>query len=590
MPVRVRTGERGVSAVLFALMLTALLSISALVIDIGAAFTERRHNQNTVDAAAMSAAVEAVLGGGVINDVVAEVRDKVDTTLGRPVSAQAWTSCKDPDQLRHTTIELNVGNPTTISPATECISFSATFDEVRVKLPTQEAQGVFGPALGFGNIKTSAAAVAGIRSPGGISAPPFVALSTATQGDFICLRTSDNPQPQTLMNGMGPGSGPTNQPVSGQRADPCDKTVYDVTSETYGTLLPFRYAEPGCKQQKSDTEIGVSIGIDHIMGYFPKGYDPTSTDPVKSTERIDGGASCTTAFPNTFEVESGFNAQGLKCALLSIDSTGTCNGVPARLYRGTSSVTFAGQKMENSAPWDFLRPAKELLKDGAPDECVFLAAARPDPVDPSKPQYWEDGFKPWDPANGIDRITTYMAPTSYYLDPVDKRTWKPQSSVAVNVEAVADSDWDHYDKYDAFIQCLELWEWESDPVLFVDKLAASPRFAFVPKVAEDKLVKNSLGKALVHIESFQPSYMYRLYQATTSADKNCHPKDGSVRNVEFYTHDAGMKYSCAKDTQNVDRLSSLMFACGMVSDILCNKDTGEPNFAGKDIYDFRLIK
>lgn len=585
---RRRTGERGVSAIVFALMLTALLSVSAIAIDIGAAYTERRHNQNTVDAAVMSAAVEAVLGGGAINNVVAEVRDKVDTTLGRPVTAEQWTSCKDPDQLHHNTIELKAGNPI-IDPATECISFSATFDEVRVKLPTQEVAGVFGPALGFDTLKSSAAAIAGIRSPGGISAPPFVALSTATQGDFICLRTSDNPQPQTLMDGMGPGTGASRAPVAGQRADPCDKTIYDVSSETYGTLLPFRYSDPSCTQQKSDTEIGVSIGIDHIMGYFPEGYDPLSADPVKSSERVDGAANCTTAYPNTFEVESGFNAQGLKCALLSIDSTGTCNDVPARLYRATSSVTFAGEKLENSAPWDFMRPAKQLEAEGAPDECMFLAASRPDPVDPAAPQYWEDGFKPWDPAHLTPTKLTYRAPTSYSLA-ADGRTWLPLTYENIDMSGVGDNDWDHYDRYDAFVQCLELWDWQTDPVLFVDELAASPRFAFVPKVHENKLVKNAQGKALVHIESFQPSYMYRLYQATTTSDKNCHPKDGSVRNVNFYTHDAGMKYSCAKSNQNVDRLSSLMFACGMVSDILCNKDTGEPNFAGKDIYDFRLIE
>lgn len=586
-PRRIR-GERGVSAVIFALMLTALLTISALVVDVGAAFTERRHNQNTADAAAMSAAVEAVLGGGVINDVVAEVRDKVDTTLGRPVTAEQWTNCKDPDHLYHTAIDLQAGNPT-ISPVTECISFSATFDEVRVKLPMQEAPGIFGPALGFGNLKTSAAAVAGIRSPGGISAPPFVALSTATQGDFICLRTSDNPQPQKLMNGMGPGSGAARAPKAGQRADPCDKTVYDVSSETYGTLLPYRYADPSCKQQKSDTEVGVSIGIDHIMGYFPKGYDPTSPDPEKSTQRIDGYANCTTAYPNTFEVESGFNAQGLKCALLSIDSTGTCNAVPARLYRSSSAITFAGQKMENSAPWDFLRPGAQLWAEGAPEPCWFLAASRPDPADPAKPQFWEDGFEPWNPSHVSPVEKTYMAPISYALA-ADGRTWVPTAYDPIDMSGVSDGDWDHYDRYDAFVECLETWDWQTDPVLFVDELAASPRFAFVPKVAEDKLVKNAQGKALVHIESFQPSYMYRLYQATTSADKNCHPKDGSVRTVSFYTHDAGMKYSCGKSNQNVDRLSSLMFACGMVSDILCNKDTGQPNFAGKDIYDFRLIE
>ena len=70
----VRRSDRGVSAVLFALMLTAILSMSAVAIDLSAGYTERRHDQNTADVAAMSGAVQAVLGGGVVVDVVTEVR------------------------------------------------------------------------------------------------------------------------------------------------------------------------------------------------------------------------------------------------------------------------------------------------------------------------------------------------------------------------------------------------------------------------------------------------------------------------------------------------------------------------------------
>ncbi len=87
----------------------------------------------------------------------------------------------------------------------------------------------FGKALGFGSLETTAAAEAKIESPGGIGAPPFVALSTATQGDFVCLRTSDTPQPPQLLNGMGPGDART-EPVAGATADPCDKTVYDTST------------------------------------------------------------------------------------------------------------------------------------------------------------------------------------------------------------------------------------------------------------------------------------------------------------------------------------------------------------------------
>ena len=65
-------GERGVSAVLVALVFGSLMIVAAFGVDVGQAYAERRHDQNTVDAAAMSGMVEAALGGGEINEVVAE--------------------------------------------------------------------------------------------------------------------------------------------------------------------------------------------------------------------------------------------------------------------------------------------------------------------------------------------------------------------------------------------------------------------------------------------------------------------------------------------------------------------------------------
>lgn len=568
------------SALIFAFMLTGLLTMSAIAVDLGSAYTERRHDQNTVDAAAMSAAVESSLGGGIINDVVAEVRDKVDTTLGTPVSAAEWASCTDAGQLDHTTKELQVGNPT-ISPVSDCISFSLDFARIRVKLPDQEALGVFGPALGFGTIKTSAAAVAQIESPGGISAPPFVALSTATQGDFVCLRTSDNPQPQTLMDGRGPGV----TAAAGTRPDPCDKTVYDTSSENYGTLQPYRYLD-GCKQQNSDTEVAISLGIDHIMGHFPNGYDPFSPDPEKSQERVDGGANCTVAYPNTFWIDTGFNAQGLRCALISLTNDTLCNGVDPRFHQGPyvqDTYKFAGEKMDNSPPWQFLRPAYDLHLDGAPPACVVLATFRDE----------DDAFDPGKYV-GVPDLDDYDE-YDYYTDVQYRPDGTTVNGATFQTRYLTDSSWEHYDRYDALIQCLETWDPTSDPELFTEELADSPRFAFIPKVAEPDLSKVSK----VHIESFMPSYMYRLYQSAPSGAKNCDPKDAATgRLVSFLTHDAGQRFrdssgnpkSCGDSNQNVDRLSSIMLACGMVSDELCNKETGYPNFGGRDIYDFRLVE
>jgi uncharacterized membrane protein len=152
-------GERGVSAVLVALVFGALMVVSAFGVDIGEAYAERRHDQNTVDAASMSGIVEAALGGGVIDEVVAEVRLKVDTTLGRTLSDQEWLDCKDPNPLALNTKQLQAGNPTIDTPS-ECISFSKGFNRIRVRLPDQEVPGVFAPIMGLAQIDTSAFAEA----------------------------------------------------------------------------------------------------------------------------------------------------------------------------------------------------------------------------------------------------------------------------------------------------------------------------------------------------------------------------------------------------------------------------------------------
>lgn len=552
-----RRGTRGVSALLFALLLTAMLSMSALAVDIGAAYTERRHDQNTADVAVMSGAVEAVLGGGIIDDVVEEVRVKVNTTLGKEVTAAEWEACADDQQLHHTARELAAANEV-VSPVTDCISFSRTFEEVRVKLPDQKAMGVFGPALGFGEINVSAAANAGIQSAtGGL---PFVALATATKGDFVCLRTSSAKEPLPLPNGNGPGV-PASYPVAPAtpdpaiRPDPCHSEEFDTDSENFGTLLPWQYAD--CTQQNTEVEQAISIGLDHPMGIFPHGYYPTPPvgvdDPTydEYLPRVDGApftgnvAGCRTAYPNTFQLDSGLNASGLNCALLGesdgIEDT-TCNQVPARLRVGeyaaeNDSVLLGIAEYDNSAPWDFLRDSGALDGAGFPQECVDVSANRDN------------------------------------------------------------ADWDQYDLYDAFIVCLKKWgqlipdgdEGHGNDAhypaeeLFIKEIGLAGRFGFVPQVAEQTLA----GVDYVHIEGFLPIFMYRLY--IQESGPMCDPSD--LRNGSgLKVHDAGVPWDCAGSNKTVDRLASIILACGMVHDTLCNKSSGEPNYAGKDIYEFRLVK
>jgi hypothetical protein len=558
-------------------MLTALLSMSAIAVDLGAAYTERRHDQNTADVAAMSGAVQAVLGGGVVDDVVTEVRKKVDTTLGKQVTAAEWLACKDPDRLALTTVQLATANPT-IDPKTECISFSAGFDRVRVKLPPQEAIGVFGPALGFGNISTTAAAVAQVEASNGAGAPPFIAFENAKKGDFICLRTggAENAEPENLFQGNGPGVAPSLSNV----LDPCHSSNYGVSSSTFGTVKPYAYKEGCTSPGNSEIRRAIAIGMDHLLGVFPGGFDTaadvngTPNDGADTRQRIDGGDNCKKAYPNTLQVDTGFTAQLLRCALLSPPNDNLCvNDVP-RLKQGAghpSGYTVTAETFDNTPLWKFLRRAKQLHDEGAPKECVIVAMAAQDTggntVD-------VDYFNLLHPT----RVDNYKSFTDQYP------SWRGQH-------------WDPYDLFDWTDKCLDAWQpgkdpatgLPKDPILFTEDIGNYPRFAFIPQVAESTLTGPN---QLVHIEGFLPVYLNRLYIPTSgsaTARNMCGPYDNRV-SERYLVHDAGQPWSCGENNDNIARLSSLVLACGMVADSLCDKETDLPSSAGLDVYEFRLVE
>lgn len=558
-----RDGERGVSVVIVALLLTVLLTASAFAVDLGAAFTERRHDQNTVDAAVMSAAVESVLGadddlsGTPLDEVVDEVVAKVDTTLGRTVDTAAWEACTDSDALARTAKSLS------LSPATDCISFSIGYSRVRVKLPDQKVQGVFGPALGFGQIETRAEAEAEVQVATGTGAPPFIALENATKGDFVCLRTGGNvaQEPIPLMQGNGPGPDPHNKPSATTIADPCDPSQYPVDSSTFGTVKPHAYHD-ACAQRDEEVKIAIAVGMDHVLGIFPNGYDPDTTPAAEV--RLDGANNCTMPFPNTLEVDTGFSAQNLRCALVSLTYGDLCENEYPRLRQGDnvqSTYTVVSEPFDNVPPWSYLRNAIDLHNAGAPLACRIVAAARPS-----------------------DSTLSF----SSYPEYQEFRNAYPNN---------ADSHWDAYDMYDFFIgkvalfndadgnpveSCINAWE-QGDPELFVEEIGVSPRFAFIPQVAEATLTNNST----VHIEGFLPVFLFRMYIEKNNSFM-CDPLDGRATN--YMIHDAGHTYSCGGSSDNISRLSSLVFACGMVPDSLCDKETGHPEVYGRDIFDIRLRK
>lgn len=546
--------DRGVAAVLFAVVLTALFAVSALAVDVGQAYAERRHDQNTADAAVMSGLVESVLGGGELQGVVDEMVAKVDTTLGRTVSDAEWTACTDSGALARTAAFMG------LTPATQCISFSKGFDRVRVQLPDQEVDGIFGPVAGFGNLSTNAAAEAEIEP--GAGGPPFLALEGTTKGDFVCLRTGGNQNgaPISLMQGNGPG----NPPTPSTTRDPCDAFDDEVDSSTFGTFRPHAYLSSTCNQRNEEVKVAIAVGMDHVLGIFSGGYQGAADTRV----RVDGDRAnataplCTMPHPNTLDVDTGFSAQDLKCALLSPTYDDLCENEYPRLKPAGVTLdptpTVVGETLSNHAPWEYLLPAETLYDKGAvapnpaPTSCVIVASARNS----------DDAFQiPADVRSGDTSFDNYIS-----MHP-----------------SRGDEAWDPYDFFDKFQECLNDWE-PGDPVLFDESIGESARFGFIPRVAEERL---NVGEQ-VHIEGFLPIYIYRLYISMNNSTMCDTVYDN--RPTSYLVHDAGRGYSCGSSNQNVDRLSSLVFACGMVPRSICSKPTDYPEYAGVDIFDFRLVK
>ncbi len=588
---RYGTSDRGVSAIIFAMLLSVIILMSAFAIDIGAAYTERRHDQNTADAAVMSGAVEAVLGGE-IDKVVKEVRAKVDTTLGRTVTDEEWEACQDDEQLALTARELAPGNPL-VETVTDCISFNTGFDQIRVKLPEQDPIRVFAPALGV-EITVDAAAEAEVIPGPGAGAPPFIAFEGTTKGDFVCLRTSSAQDPvEYLMQGNGPGNAPT---VSTTLKDPCHSSVYGVFSSAFGTVNPYAY-EDGCQQGNDQIRDAITVGIDHLLGYFAGGYDTVAQDTdgdgiyevqgdpdpfavagdgYDSRTRVDGDNNCTTAYPNTLQSDTGLDSKMLRCAMLSMPNgpnADLCLNEYPRLQQGLnvqSDYLVVEEIMDNVPPWEYLRPAADLHADAVPSACVILAASRGD-----------------DSLNSMSTFAQYQSFTDSHPS-----TWDDPSA------------YDQYDRYELFVECLDEWDvglsGPADAELFTDEIGRAARFAFIPQVAEETITSS---QQLMHIEGFLPVYLYRLYvktqgQQNGTAQLMCDPLDPRSTDV-YLVHDAGQtesRYSkngtpiCGDTNDALSRLAAVALACGMVSDVLCDKDTNQPKNAGGDIYEFRLSK
>ncbi len=570
-PTALDTGERGAVLPIVALLIVVLLVFAAFTVDFGAAWAIRRGEQTAADTAVLAGAVEFQTSGGDPQSAVDQLVLFATTNAHRSITPTQWSACVDSERLDYTASEFVSAGMLT-GPDTDCISFSAGGDEIRVRLPDNPVPTSFGRLAGVDVMNVSAAANATIRIPTTSSSPPFVVLFGVNGGDEVCLRTSSSGSGmpgQWVGNGRGVGdldydnyditeipldADPT-QPLFSDAnfsPDPCDETAFPAPSNFFGTLNPYFYkdANPSSAPDTSCTntgvnsvDVGIAEGIDHNLSSFEPDH-PSPTSPAQT--RVDGDG-CPSGppqlWPNTMASQSGFSAQILKCGLVGSNTAG-CGAGPVldsttftpRLQRGpddAAGATFAGRTFENLPLWYFFRPS--IASVNVPDSCDDLQAHAND---------------------------TVSVPDS--------------------------SSWDYFDKKEALLDCLTTWNPANQDPIFDDRILQSGRFAFIPQLAETALANP------VHFNSFVPVWFQALYQSGNkqgSPDLMCFSQaEGATGNSGWYRHEAGQGFDCGRSVQNVDRLSAIVLDCGMFSGDTCIPDHSPPNPGGDPVFQILLSK
>lgn len=537
-----RSDERGATMVTVAITMVLLMGMSAIAVDLGLAFAEKRTDQIGADTAVMAGAIDLVQGGDA-DDIATVIMSFVDTNI-RPTTIAEWEACVDADPL-----PLNMRDDAAVLGATlvqtHCISFDG-LEKLRVRVPDQGVDTTFGAILGFDIIDVAAAAEAlGIQLLTIGSPPPFALLDGHGAGEVVCLRTGPVGNPPNMMDGMGPDMAA----MRGTEPDPCDDTAYPVDTETFGLLNPWVYFDDDgsltCKQNANDYFI--AAGIDHplstYLGKYNDGWDPG--DP-----QVQDGSACPTGItfgPDTMRVKTGLTAQELRCGMLTTRGgvcrnlvpgpSGTSLSSAARLHQGDHVQTtyrFLGEQMDNAPLWGFFT-GTDNNGDGITDVVSFANAPN---------ACWELA----DVINGVDL-----------------------------------RDWDYYDMRDQLLRCLRAWNSTHAPI-FTAAIWGSSRFAFIPLLAESTL--NTLagppsgpspcpdsGGECAHIDDFVPVWLQTLYTVQPSAA--CDDKDLTPGNT-WGLHHAGQPNSCGDNTGNLDRLSAIVIDCGMLPRALCDARPGPP--------------
>ncbi len=175
--------EGGAVAIVVALTAALLFVFGAFAVDLGAAYSERRVDQTSADAAALGGANALPDMGGSTNNALRDAGAFVEANLAPPESGwkAAWDACTD---VKHLAITGSTYGP--------CVSVSSYGTRVRVVIPTREVKTTLARAMGIETISVSAFAEAQIEFMYSAGVLPFGLPAARANDTEVCLKTGPN--------------------------------------------------------------------------------------------------------------------------------------------------------------------------------------------------------------------------------------------------------------------------------------------------------------------------------------------------------------------------------------------------------------
>jgi hypothetical protein len=326
----VRRDERGVSLVLFALMMVSFTVFVAFAVDIGGVANQRRRAQSSGDAGVLGAAQDLPFTAS----ARAQVVNLVNQGLGVSWTAGGeWNTCG------------SIAAPTgyTRDATSNCIAYDPSFTRVWAAVPVAGFPTSFGRVIGVNQINVSAQAIA-VRAPAGAGGVLPFALLGGVGGGLNCIKSDSG----------GNASAPCGGPQSGNFGN---LDIYFYGNASMGTTTDCTGGGGNTR-----TPNNIALGVDHQLATWTAGNDR------------EEACSPNVAAPNIVHLRTGNIANAFDEGILSGGSftDGSTLGRLARKFDGTSNyyndtATVAGVAINDAGLWEFIPQGTTLTE--VPNSC-----------------------------------------------------------------------------------------------------------------------------------------------------------------------------------------------------------------------------